>query len=346
MHHAVFGKYGFLDDQLYIDPDGIAQAVEPVDPELFHAVLDLVLAHELTHALQDQHLDLSAIAGGHTGDAGLAVVCALEGHAAWVQARIAATLGTPEAAALVGAFLGYDASQPGISDSVDRYHDSYIYGQGAAFVDTLSARGGLESVWSMLANPPLRTAMIVHPDRYQSPPAVASSRLRRAAAHARDQLTDARWTTGARTVGDHAVRQTLLATGGDVPVASALVHGWSARAYASEREGLDVQILTFRDADAATRFVDSVRHGASATVKAAREAPGVRGTLTTLEVATADEALLESFALALPGLPPEAVSTATARRGTAVAQVLLVNVSRSEDALARALQRVLRRTHP
>ncbi len=343
MEHAAFGKYGFLDDTLYVDIDGITAAVQGTSPALTAGVVDLVLAHELVHALQDQHLDLSRVAGGRAGDEGIAVVCALEGHAAWVQTAVARELDLAGPAALVAAFLGYDASSPGISSSLDAYHDSYVYGQGAAFVGTLQAAGGSEAVWDMLAAPPQRTTMLVHPERYGDRPTQPPVRLRRAATRARDALAEAGWTTGSQSVGDHAIRQTLLAAGGPTALASQLRTGWSTRAYHSARIGLDLQLLEFEDTESAAAFVDALRRGAQATVEATAGAPGVRGRLEELEVASADAAHLERFGLALPGMPPESVATATALRGSLVAQVILVNVELGSDALASGLARVLSR---
>jgi len=61
LSEAFAGKYGFLDKRLYIMTQGINQALAQrgAPPELVRPVFEIVVAHELVHALQDQQADLA-----------------------------------------------------------------------------------------------------------------------------------------------------------------------------------------------------------------------------------------------------------------------------------------------
>jgi hypothetical protein len=338
MRHAAFGKYGFLDGHLYVDPAGIRAALPGASDQLLAAVLDLVLAHELTHALQDQELDLARLAQDRVGDEGIAVVCALEGHAAWVQMEVARELVAPDGAAVIAALLGYDASNPQHSTSPATFHDSYVYGQGTAFVASLEAKGGTERTWQVLARPPVRTAMVVHPDRYAPAAKRPPARLLRAARTARAALASSGWTEVEEPLGDYNVRRALVSAGTDPALADDLETGWSTRAYGAERLGLDVQTLVFRDVERAMLFAAAMEVGAAATVDATRASSGVLGALRHLDVPGADSASVERFGLMLPGLPTEHVATALAVRGRVVTQIVLVNVEVDDAQLALALR--------
>ncbi len=63
MSQVVLGKYSYLKKALYIIPDNVKSQVEmlEVEDEDFEDFVFLVVAHEMVHALDDQHFDLQEI---------------------------------------------------------------------------------------------------------------------------------------------------------------------------------------------------------------------------------------------------------------------------------------------
>jgi hypothetical protein len=130
-----------------------------------------VVVHETTHALQDQHFDLSAGAfHERAGDAdgGLAARSLAEGDAVDVQDRYLARAGLAAQLAeglgaldqLVGA-----GSRPGIPPYLER-RLLFPYAAGQPFVAALRRRGGERLVNHAFRHPPRTSAAILTPGRY------------------------------------------------------------------------------------------------------------------------------------------------------------------------------------
>ncbi len=135
---------------------------------------ELVVAHELTHALQDQHWGLSRDAERATAsdtDRILARRALLEGDATWASfATVAGGRLDDDTRARVVAQLAGLRGQlaKAVPDVPPLLRDSlaFQYQDGGRFVDTLLARGGWPEVDRAEADPPTSTEQILHPERY------------------------------------------------------------------------------------------------------------------------------------------------------------------------------------
>lgn len=132
-----------------------------------------VIAHELEHALQRQHFpELVAPTPDATLDAALARAAVLEGDAVVVQSAVAASeRGWPIRRTLLGLRGSFAAMSPAASSGAaneepSRTLLSFVYGRGAAFVQSIYAAGGFALVDRVLRNPPRTTAEVLHPERY------------------------------------------------------------------------------------------------------------------------------------------------------------------------------------
>ena len=136
----------------------------------------IVLAHELRHALQDQYRDLYAYLGDDVGDFDdrrIAWMSLLEGDATLVMERflkLRLGLGGSEAAEAPGMDAGA-LGTPGLFDLPDapavvRDHLIQPYLAGLALCRAIWSRGGADALREAWANPPASTEQVLHPERY------------------------------------------------------------------------------------------------------------------------------------------------------------------------------------
>jgi hypothetical protein len=132
---------------------------------------ELVLAHELTHALQDQHFGLD-FGRSNLGedDAQLARHAVYEGDATLAGFAVALGALRPTTAVRLAGKLERIPEQlarayPDIPDAV-RETVMFQYVAGVNFVSWAYQRAGWDGVNALLARPPVSTEQILHPEKY------------------------------------------------------------------------------------------------------------------------------------------------------------------------------------
>jgi len=127
------------------------------------------LAHELTHALDDQHFDLSRLDRLNDtcqDERAEAMLSLAEGDAVETQLQWAREdLSAREITALqreASSFPPPPASTP----EFVRQMFLFPYPNGQAFVEALLARGGEAAVDAAFRNPPVSTEQVLHPEKY------------------------------------------------------------------------------------------------------------------------------------------------------------------------------------
>ena len=192
---------------------------------------DVTLAHELTHALEDQHFDLQRLEGGGGDDASTAQQALVEGSATLVMERYAARWPseTPVGDALAG-LTQVTAGTPLPQYTMRELIFPYL--QGESFVQALrDADGG---GWALVGvaeakRPPRTTAEILQPQRWlraQQPQPVAL---------ARSAGAGWRLLTGS-TLGEEDLAALLSPQSGPL-AARELTAGWRGGRYALWRRG-------------------------------------------------------------------------------------------------------------
>ena len=155
---AVIGFYVSTTDRLYVVTE---------DGRGFDNLSDNereTLAHELMHALQDYHFDLEAAfkALADNRDQNLAYTAVVEGdatvHEVLADGRRGMLLG-PGYAALADVSLAQE-----IPAAIER-ELRFPYTTGADWVASLKATGGTAAIDELLREPPLTTAVVLHPER-------------------------------------------------------------------------------------------------------------------------------------------------------------------------------------
>ena len=143
-----------------------------------------VIAHELTHALDDQHFDLDAMtdATKDDDDATLALSALMEGEATltmmavgqadWAGSQIVATPaeGLGRVMRWISPFLPMTGGETARKSPPVMYESLiFPYLQGLVFCASLTNQGGWAALDRAYENPPISTEQILHPEKYQGP---------------------------------------------------------------------------------------------------------------------------------------------------------------------------------
>lgn len=141
-----------------------------VDPGQQEVIEKTILAHELTHALQDEQFPkgvLSVLSVG-TPEARLASRAVIEGHASFVQRAVGRKLGLSDDIGDRAQLLASDAvdvdSLESLMAGVGKTLMRLIYLQGRNFIEHHAGQG---DVWSVVLNPPQYTSMVLAPHTYR-----------------------------------------------------------------------------------------------------------------------------------------------------------------------------------
>ena len=130
----------------------------------------IVVAHEYTHALQDQHFDLEAkqIKDPFEGDAALGQLAMIEGDATLTSQLWASENLTPEEffELLTEALGGLDQDPLEGMPLILRRQLEFPYVEGSLFVNGLYDQGGYDAVNEAIQAPPASTEQILHPEKY------------------------------------------------------------------------------------------------------------------------------------------------------------------------------------
>jgi len=129
----------------------------------------ITLAHELTHAIDDQRFGLERLdeLGAECKDEDSAAATALvEGNATFFMLQWAQTFLSAAQQVEVGVEASQqDASTEGIPPFVVTL-EAFPYDQGMRFISALDSRGGLDGIDQAFEHLPASTEQIIHPERY------------------------------------------------------------------------------------------------------------------------------------------------------------------------------------
>jgi hypothetical protein len=127
----------------------------------------VILAHELTHAVDDQHFNLDRVDRLVTTCADeqeQAALGAVEGSAQFFSFEVARDFLTPQELAQVGAESG-NAPAPDVPPFIEQTQ-LWPYSAGLSFISAVNDSGGTAAVNAALQNLPVSTEQIMHPERY------------------------------------------------------------------------------------------------------------------------------------------------------------------------------------
>lgn len=252
---GVIGKYGIETGALYLSPDAV-EAVSGVSGVPTGDVARLVMAHELAHALQVEGTPWSALLPGLRDMDHLdAVRGVTEGHANFVERRVARRLGLEEASAALDRSQGWTDDGPLHPGAFELWA---LYGQGRVFVEHHFEQGGFPRVWTTLSEPPAATSMLFRPETY-APEVPAGAELFGPLAGVEEALTEGAWTVVLSRAGELSLRQEAFGMGGEGvdQILAHAVDGAAREAFRPDRRAL-VRIVRFDGPEWPLRWLDLV----------------------------------------------------------------------------------------
>jgi uncharacterized protein (DUF2342 family) len=170
---GLLGRYSLTSRKIFFLPGNLKPIMRSLGLEhrFMRDLIEVIMAHELTHAVQDAKYKFAdRIYSAHSKDEMTAWIMLVEGHATWVQERVADELGLSESAQRLAEQLlnkhpqfnqGGDSASGGMLDANMR---GYI--QGTTFVKAVFAKGGLAAVQRLFEHPPKSPRLIEDPEAY------------------------------------------------------------------------------------------------------------------------------------------------------------------------------------
>jgi hypothetical protein len=222
----------------------------------------LTLAHELTHALDDQIFDLKrldALINRCQDERVLAALGLVEGSAQYFSAASVAQNPDISLSDLLGSLLQAASSgspPPGVPPFLYAL-ETWPYTTGMSFVGTLAGAGGTDAVDGAFERLPASTEQVMHPAAYPSdrPTPVAIPDLT-------DALGPSWGDLDAMTIGEEWLRE-MLALRLDDSTSDEAAAGWDGGAYRAFTDGSDVVVVlrtawdTQQDAEAFAGALES-----------------------------------------------------------------------------------------
>jgi hypothetical protein len=165
----MIGKYAYVEDLLFVVPPTLALIASnmSLSDRTANELLELTVAHELVHALQDQEVDLAArIRSAGYNDQLHGLNALIEGHAMFVASQVARHLGMLETygksleVIAPDGDLGAATAQSAFGLRSRRMLHTYYYVTGAQRIAELHDKGGSDLIWATLAAPPPRSSAI------------------------------------------------------------------------------------------------------------------------------------------------------------------------------------------
>jgi hypothetical protein len=259
LESQVIAFYDFRKKTMVVVNGALEREFPGQPPELQSKLDNMILAHEFTHALQDQNFDFGAKddALKGNGDRALALHSVAEGDA--TIAGYACMLGRMDSAilaTLIGNLDAFSQTFTSAAAGVPRGVAEpliFQYTAGVRFVAQAYQRGGWNAVDKLYTDPPQSTQQIIDPSRYFDHPllpdtvSVGGYREQMRGWHKSDE----------DTLGELGLRIILENTRGMTSPEVKLAAGWAGDRIVMLRRGDAVSViwlLAFRDSDSASRF--------------------------------------------------------------------------------------------
>jgi hypothetical protein len=215
---CLLGKYAFEDSIVYVMPGNIEPILKLTGVDMKHAesILKVIVAHELTHALQfEDEKVVETFSKIDNIERAQAFNAVMEGEAVYIQDVVGKKLGLDEALMEMTRIVSagaYEFEDPAL-DVFNRMlsaHFEQIYIGGRKFVEYHVKKGGRDAFWKILIHPPASTSMIANPQTYSPTAAAAKVNYARLLEGLEDDFGERNWNVQNLEVG-HMMLQAVYA---------------------------------------------------------------------------------------------------------------------------------------
>ncbi len=218
----------------------------------------VIMAHELTHALEDQHFDLSRLPIEAKGndDRVLAATALVEGDATLVMNRyMAGDLSAATLRETLGSALTTDVRQLAAAPRYLRETLLFPYLRGQEFCNTLYAHGGWSALNEAFQHPPSSSSQVLHPELYLSEPREEPVEI-----HLPNPVIDGQKPAEDNVLGEFGTRQLFAERLHDKARAEEAAAGWRGDRYLVYQSPAGTSYgwkVACRDRTSATKFYEA-----------------------------------------------------------------------------------------
>jgi hypothetical protein len=255
--YGIMGKYGIFTDVMYVDTDTVWQVAAGVGDPVEHVerVTKVLLAHELTHALQAQFANASPTWSTlPDADALEAFRSVTEGQATWVEARVGTRLASDDIVQVMIEAQGWSFEEGAVHPGAFRIWSAY--GQGAVWMASLHEAGGTELQWEAVRRPPHQTAVVFGSKPYPAEPTVVPDGWRDQFRGLERKLGQGAWAARESVLGELALREALFYLQEELtPHLTKVEFAWARDAELPDRK-VSLQRIRFVSDEAAASFLD------------------------------------------------------------------------------------------
>ncbi|MEZ4320137.1 MAG: hypothetical protein R3F61_21840 [Myxococcota bacterium] len=256
---GLFGKFGIYDGKTYIVPQSITQAGAELGDDGPVRLAKIVIAHEITHALQNQEYDAREQLE-HIVDLdhfhGWSAVS--EGGANYVAYRVAQDLG------LESEFWTLCSHQGWGKDGLEEpfaYEIWMRYGRGMDMLDEVVRANGMDAFWAWHAAPPISSSMIFRPETYGTELPDREVDLADVLRGTDQDLTRGEWMASNTRLGEYTLRGEAIRTGKEAefdPILAHLLDAQHLDLTLPDRTG-DIRVMVFDAPDQALAYLALLR---------------------------------------------------------------------------------------
>lgn len=359
MAMCLLGKYGLHDKTLYMMPKNFPPLLKltKTDVKQTMAIVQITLAHELTHCLQDQEIDLAKKIGRMDDiEAAQAFNAVMEGQAVFVGDLVGRELKLDDAMLANARMLGAGAvklDDPALEmiskQMATQFEQIYIGGRG--FVAYHHKRGGMARVWQILDQPPVETSMITKPATY-SATRKADINYEKILAGLEKYCMKRRWHVMNMRVGEMMLRSVYAnvepKTRKEILANVSRVQTFSARWPQTPPQAmLNVSLIVLKDPAFATRMVDALVKAVQKNIERLKASPMVKVTDFRVERfagAPADATVASKLIFTIKVGPQTIVNTfVRVGRGNTLIEIHHMNAGLDDKKVAAIAEQVLTR---
>jgi uncharacterized protein (DUF2342 family) len=165
---GLLGLYSQLTRTIYLLPGNLKPVMRNLDlPDRFtRDLVEIVCAHEMTHAFQDEKHPFRNATIFANPDAREAYAMLAEGHAVFVQEQVARELKLDEAAQEMIRQMAFHEAATTMVAGPSATIVMRRYTAGGRFVNAVFKRSGLAGVQRLFDHPPETTAAVLDPELY------------------------------------------------------------------------------------------------------------------------------------------------------------------------------------